>query len=77
MSSVPVEAVPEEKRAVFLRRLKACELYCAGKLGAQVVRCAMICLPLRRHLLSGQTFCVNIRLNIGLRGIGFLPERRR
>jgi hypothetical protein len=36
----------------------------------------MICLPVRRHLLSGQTFCVNICLNIGLAGADFCPSRR-
>jgi putative transposase len=35
--SVPAEAVPEENRALFLRRLKACELYCAGQLGSRAI----------------------------------------
>jgi hypothetical protein len=35
--SIPVEAVPADKRDALLRRLKACELYCAGELGSRTV----------------------------------------
>lgn len=35
--SIPIEAVPKEKRDVFLRRVRACELYCTGKLGSRAV----------------------------------------
>jgi transposase-like protein len=35
--AIPIEAVPEEKRAVFTTRLRACELYCAGELGSRAI----------------------------------------
>jgi putative transposase len=35
--SVPPEVVPENRRAAFTQRLRACELYCAGELGSRAV----------------------------------------